>query len=70
MAEREALVRAEGLCLRRGSFSLRDISFTLAREEVLCFLGKTGAGKTLLLESVAGFYRPEAGLNSKEIVWH
>ena len=61
MAEREALVRAEGLCLRRGSFSLRDISFTLAREEVLCFLGKTGAGKTLLLESVAGFYRPDTG---------
>ena len=61
MAEREELVRAEGFCLRRGAFELKDVSFSLGEDEVLCFLGKTGAGKTLLLESIAGFYRPDAG---------
>ena len=61
MAEREALIRSEGFCLRRGAFELKDVSFSLGEDEVLCFLGKTGAGKTLLLESIAGFYRPDAG---------
>ena len=61
MAEREELLRLENFGLTRGTFQLRDISFTLCREEVLCFLGKTGAGKTLLLESAAGFYKPDTG---------
>jgi len=61
MDDRAALLRAEGFCLKRGPFSLQDISFTLGQEEVLCFLGKTGAGKTLLLESAAGFCRPDSG---------
>ena len=61
MAEREELLRFENFGLTRGAFQLRDISFTLCREEVLCFLGKTGAGKTLLLESAAGFYSPDTG---------
>ena len=61
MAERSELVHAEGFCLRRGAFELKDVSFSLGEDEVLCFLGKTGAGKTMLLESIAGFYRPDAG---------
>ena len=40
---------------------IRDISFTLNDRELFAVLGRTGAGKTLLLESAAGFYTPEAG---------
>jgi len=61
MDDRGPLLQAERFCLKRGPFSLQDISFTLSEEEVLCFLGKTGAGKTLLLESAAGFCLPDAG---------
>ena len=48
-------------CLTRGSMHIRDISFTLNDRELFAVLGRTGAGKTLLLESAAGFYTPEAG---------
>ncbi len=41
--------------------ALRDISFALEEREIFALLGPTGAGKTLLLESAAGFYTPESG---------
>ncbi len=44
-----------------GDFSLRDISLTVSQNEYLVLLGPTGAGKTLLLETIAGIYRPDAG---------
>lgn len=48
-------------CLTRGSMHIRDISFALHEREMFAILGRTGAGKTLLLESAAGFYPPESG---------
>ena len=57
----DCILRAEGFCLRRGSFALENVSFSLGSSEVLCFIGKTGSGKTMLLESAAGFYRPDKG---------
>lgn len=48
-------------CLTRGSMHIRDISFSLEEKEMFAILGHTGAGKTLLLESAAGFYPPEGG---------
>lgn len=48
-------------CLTRGSMHIRDISFSLQEKEMFAILGRTGAGKTLLLESAAGFYPPEKG---------
>ncbi len=57
----DIIVEARGFGLRRGSFALQEISFRLHRCETLALLGPTGAGKTMLLESVAGFYRPEEG---------
>lgn len=41
--------------------ALRDISLSLEEREIFALLGPTGAGKTLLLESAAGFYPPESG---------
>ncbi len=51
----------QDFCLRKGSFQLKDISFSLHTREIFAILGKSGAGKTLLLESAAGFYSPHHG---------
>ena len=48
-------------CLTRGNMHIKNISFALKEQEIFAILGRTGAGKTLLLESAAGFYPPERG---------
>jgi branched-chain amino acid transport system ATP-binding protein len=40
---------------------LRDLSLDLADGEVLCLLGRNGAGKTTALKSVMGLIRPRSG---------
>ncbi len=44
-----------------GDFKLRDVTFTVERGEYFVILGPTGAGKTLILETIAGFYTPNSG---------
>lgn len=44
-----------------GDFKLTDVSFRVDKGEYFVILGPTGAGKTLLLETVAGFYTPASG---------
>ncbi|UTV28911.1 ABC transporter ATP-binding protein [Photobacterium atrarenae] len=34
---------------------LKDLSFTLAQQEIACLLGPSGCGKTTLLQAIAGF---------------
>ncbi len=41
---------------------LRDFSIDLAAGEVLCLLGRNGAGKTTALRSIMGLLRPRSGL--------
>lgn len=43
------------------AFTLRDISLEVKKGEYFVVLGPTGAGKTLLLETIAGFYVPDRG---------
>ncbi len=57
----EEILRLEDVTLRRGSFLLNQIRFSVRAGEIVAILGRTGAGKTLLLETIAGFCRPEAG---------
>ena len=55
---------------RLGSFQLSEVSFQVEEGEYFVVLGPTGAGKTLLLEVVAGFYKPDSGrilLNGNDI---
>ncbi|HJH29141.1 MAG TPA: ATP-binding cassette domain-containing protein [Methanosarcinaceae archaeon] len=42
-------------------FKLAGINLEIADGEYFVILGPTGAGKTLLLELIAGFYRPDGG---------
>ncbi len=44
------------LTLRRGNFQLGPLDFSIEQGEIFALLGKTGAGKTVLLETLAGFY--------------
>lgn len=60
----------ESLSIRLGDFSLRGISLEINDNEYFIVLGPTGAGKTILLESVAGIHVPESGrvmLDGREI---
>ncbi len=42
-------------------FKLVDINLKVNREEYFIVLGPSGAGKTLLLETIAGIHRPDRG---------
>ncbi len=50
-------------------FSLKDISFKVDEGEYFVLLGRSGSGKTLLLESIAGFYDIDGEIifNGKDI---
>jgi len=48
------MIRIEGLCVDLPGFCLREISFSVKKGEFFVLLGPTGAGKTLLLEAIAG----------------
>jgi len=57
--------------LKKGSFQLSDISCEIFPHEIFAILGKTGAGKTLLLESIAGYYTGSSGgiyINGKAVL--
>jgi len=54
-------LKIEHLTVQVGRFSLRDITLHVRRGEYFVLLGPTGAGKTVLLETIAGRYTPQAG---------
>jgi ABC-type Fe3+/spermidine/putrescine transport system ATPase subunit len=55
------MIRIESLAVELESFHLSEISLAVSHGEYLVLLGPTGAGKTVLLECVAGFHRPRRG---------
>ncbi|WP_456368319.1 tungstate ABC transporter ATP-binding protein WtpC [Thermococcus sp.] len=55
-----------------GDFHLRDVTFSVSKGEHFIILGPSGAGKTVLLEIVAGIIRPDSGrivLNGKDVTF-
>lgn len=64
------MIKIKNLCVDLGDFLLYDISFTVSEGEYFVVLGPTGAGKTVLLESIAGLYPIKSGeiwLRGKEM---
>ncbi|HDP69280.1 MAG TPA: ABC transporter ATP-binding protein [Actinobacteria bacterium] len=55
------MIEIKNLDIDLGEFRLRDINLSIEEGEIFVILGPSGAGKTVLLETVAGFYPPKAG---------
>lgn len=51
----------EDLHINLGDFSLQGVSLSVEQGDYLTVMGPTGAGKTILLECIIGFYKPERG---------
>ncbi len=56
-----SFLKIEDLHLNLGEFFLREIFLSLQKGDYLAVLGPTGAGKTILLESLIGFWKPNKG---------
>ena len=50
------LLEVENLSIDLGDFHLRDVSLSVEENDYLTVIGPTGAGKSVLLEAIAGFY--------------
>lgn len=67
------MIRLEGLAVRAGAFTLRDISLEVPAGGYALVIGPTGSGKTTLLEAVAGHAPIERGriwLHGTEVTGH
>ncbi|AZV47006.1 sulfate ABC transporter ATP-binding protein [Nautilia sp. PV-1] len=60
------LLEIKDLFLKKGKFKLNILSLDIYKNEYFVLLGKTGSGKTLLLESIAGFQTIEGEILFKE----
>lgn len=61
------LLRVQGISKRFGGVqAVKDLSFELARGEILGLLGPNGAGKTTAFNMIAGFFKPDEGRISFE----
>ncbi|NPA75802.1 MAG: ATP-binding cassette domain-containing protein [Euryarchaeota archaeon] len=63
-------LKIENLSIDLGEFKLEDASLSVEQGEYAVLIGPTGSGKSILLETIAGFYRPEHGsikLKDKEL---
>ncbi len=55
------MIQVENLTVKGSGFCLDDISFKVNRGECLVILGPSGAGKTVLLDTLAGLKKPREG---------
>jgi ABC-type Fe3+/spermidine/putrescine transport system ATPase subunit len=55
------MIELEDLSLAVGDFCLEQICLTMKKGEYVVLLGPSGAGKTVLLETIAGIRVPDAG---------
>jgi molybdate/tungstate transport system ATP-binding protein len=55
------MIRTQDLSVELGGFHLDGVNLDVADGEYFVVLGPTGAGKTVLLETIAGLHRPSSG---------
>lgn len=56
-----AVIHVNNLTLRAGDFRLNDISFQVPTGDYCVLMGKTGCGKTTVLEAIAGLKPVDSG---------
>jgi len=64
------MLEVKNLCVQLGSFFLEDVTFDVQDGEYFVLLGPTGAGKTVLLESIAGLTPVRSGqvyINGRDV---
>lgn len=55
------MIRFDNIAWRAGAFELANISFTVPAGRYAVLMGRTGCGKTSLMEILCGLRRPRAG---------
>lgn len=55
------ILRLDNISFNAGDFAMHHIDFTVNEGGYFILLGPSGAGKTLILELIAGFYKPAQG---------
>ena len=66
------MLRIKDISKTLGDFHLNNVSLDIEDGEYMVILGPTGAGKTILLEAIAGIYLPDSGtieLNERDITF-
>ncbi|MFP4025600.1 MAG: ABC transporter ATP-binding protein [Thiohalospira sp.] len=64
------MLEIKNISVKLGDFQLRNINLELEKGDYFILLGKSGVGKTVLLEIIAGLIKPNDGkviLNQKDI---
>ncbi len=64
------MIEAKNLFIELGEFEIKNLNLSVKESEYFCILGPTGSGKTILLESIAGIYRPDSGsilINGRDV---
>jgi len=55
------MIRVENMCVRAGAFRLSQLNFELPEGSYAVLMGRTGCGKTTLLEALCGLRQVESG---------
>jgi len=64
------VIGLEHISIRAGAFTLTDVSFSIPTGAWCVFMGRTGSGKTTILEMICGLRAPESGrvlLDGKDV---
>ena len=55
------MIEFQNVCIHAGDFRLQDISFEISSGQYVVLMGRTGRGKTTILESLCGLRSIQSG---------
>ena len=55
------MIEFQNVCIRAGDFQLKNVSFEIGSGQYAVLMGRTGRGKTTILESLCGLRRVQSG---------
>src|SRR3712207_1242778 len=55
------MLKLENLYKKLGEFTLKNINIEIEKGEYFVLLGPSGTGKSIILETIAGLYKPDSG---------